>query len=376
MTSFKIFIGEEIRRFRLETDDLTYEKFTEKLRQNIPSYHLEMKTFYEDNEKDKIIFSCEMEFNEMIAHLRQIQNGWSDLAIIKIWIEDSHIPYFVKGTAEVTKMYTTGKDALIDQLEDIKPIQERITSALCRLFPDNKILPYNIPSFLSNVLSIKTMGVADVEVDISVDNLAQAINGEALRLMESQDEADLAKSKKLLESLQILTPDNPNVYYNLACTESLLKNVQSSVEQLKTAFKFGYSNLQHMYEDKDLHFLRLHQQYTEFVSGLLSSSEVKVDESAKLQETANIVDEPIKIEVKIEEQELEPETAKIVDEPIKSEVKIEEHEKIEDEQVKHERWGDQIEVLKVMGFQLEESVMLSVLDHHKGNVEAALSDML
>jgi hypothetical protein len=250
--SFKIFLGNEIRRFSLTTDNLTYEKFTEKLSQNIPSYHLEMKTLYEDSDKDKVIFSCEIEFQEMLSHLKQIQNG--ELTLVKIWIEDSTIPYFRDGTQEVIKLYSTGKDALIEHLENTKPIQERITSALSRLFPNNTILPYHIPSFLKEVISVKTMGTADAEVDVTVDGLAAAINTEALRLMDSAEENDLTKTKLLLESLQILKPDDPFVYYNLACTESLLKNVQSSLEQLQTAFKYGYNNFQHMMEDKDLAF--------------------------------------------------------------------------------------------------------------------------
>lgn len=275
MTSFKIFIGDEIRRFRLETTNLTYEKFTEKLRTIIPFFHLEMRTYYEDSDEDKIVFSCEMEFIEMITHLKQMQCG--ELKLIKIWIEDDEVPYFVDGTSEATKLYTTdttgtgGMQIHEQPLEETKSIQERIMSALSRLFPDNKILPYHIPSFLKDVVAVKTVGTADVEVDISVNDLTQAINEEALRLMDSNDELDLEKSRKLLESLQILTPEDPDVYYNLACTDSLLKNVQSSLEQLKNAFNHGFSNLQHMYEDKDLTFLRMHEQFQEFINYLLNS---------------------------------------------------------------------------------------------------------
>jgi hypothetical protein len=354
--SFKIFLGNEIRRFSLTTDNLTYEKFTEKLSQNIPSYHLEMKTLYEDSDKDKVIFSCEIEFQEMLSHLKQIQNG--ELTLVKIWIEDSTIPYFRDGTQEVIKLYSTGKDALIEHLENTKPIQERITSALSRLFPNNTILPYHIPSFLKEVISVKTMGTADAEVDVTVDGLAAAINTEALRLMDSAEENDLTKTKLLLESLQILKPDDPFVYYNLACTESLLKNVQSSLEQLQTAFKYGYNNFQHMMEDKDLAFLRLHQQYNDFVKAVVGDSEVS---------------EPVETEqpVKIEESKIE--------EPKIEEPKIEESKKIiepEKEEAKPERWGDEIQVLKGMGFQLQESVFIDILDHHKGNLEAAVQGLI
>jgi hypothetical protein len=338
----------------LITENLTYEKFTEKLSQNIPSYHLEMKTLYEDSEKDKIVFSCELEFQEMLCHLKQTQNG--GLTLVKIWIEDSSVPYFRDGTQEVIKLYSTGKDALLEQLENTRPIQERITSALSRLFPNNTILPYHIPSFLKEVVSVKTMGTADAEVDVTVDGLAHAINTEALRLLDSTEECDLTKSKLLLESLQILKPDDPNVYYNLACAESLLKNVQSSVERLQTAFKYGYNNFQHMVEDKDLAFVRLHQQYNDLVKAVMgSSAEVKVED-------------PVKIEVKVEEPIK-------IEESIKTESKIEEPEKNQEE-AKKEKWGDEIEVLKGMGFQLQESVFIDILNHHKGNLEAAVQGLI
>jgi len=59
-------------------------------------------------------------------------------------------------------------------------------------------------------------------------------------------------------------------------------------------------------------------------------------------------------------------------------LKIEEPVKIEPVKPteKHVRWGEEIEVLKGMGFDREESVFLAILDHHRGNVEAALSELL
>jgi len=275
--------------------------------------------------------------------------------LIKIWIEDSKVPYFKDGTVEIVKLYSKGKDSVeqIVNSEQVTSAQEKITSAISRLFPDNAILPYNIPSYLKEVLSVKINGPADVELDVVVDNLTQSLNNEALRLMDSEEVTDLNKSKLLLESLQMINSEDPHVYYNLACVNSLLKNVQSSMEQLQNAFNHGYSNLKHMVEDKDLAYLRLQTQYSEFIKAVMPVAEEKIE---------------VKVEVPVK-----------VEEPIKVEepVKTEQPAKIEDEpQIKHVRWGEEIEALKGMGFQREESVFLAILDHHKGNVASAVSEFL
>jgi len=365
MATFKIYIGEEIRRFRVDKyEELTYENFTEKLRQNIPSYHLEMKTFYEDSDKDKIVFSCEMEFREMINHLSRVQEisetEKSGLPLIKIWVENSSLPYFKDGTAEIVGVYTKTKDHVLEKLESVTPSHEKIKAAVSRLFPDNTILPYHIPNYLQQFLKVKTKGTADVELEIEETGLAQAINEEALRLMNSNLESDLAKSKLLLESLSMIREDDPYVYYNLACAESLLKNVQSSVDQLKLAWQKGYNNFKHMLEDPDLAFLRLHEQYTAFLNAVLPN------DSEILSTNNSSPEEVPKSEPKLEEPILEEPKPEMKDEP-KVEVEVEE---------KPERWGDEIEVLKGMGFQLQASVFVDVLDHHKGNLQTAIQDLI
>jgi hypothetical protein len=326
-----------------------------------------MKTSYEDEDKDKIVFSSQAEFDEMLSCLKSHPQQQVD-SLIKIWIEDSKVPYFKDGTVEIVKLYSKGKDSVeqIVNSERVASAQEKITSAIARLFPDNAILPYNIPSYLKEVLSVKINGPADVELDVVVDNLAKSLNSEALRLMDSEEVTDLNKSKLLLESLQMINEDDPHVYYNLACVNSLLKNVTSSIEQLQNAFKYGYNNLKHMVEDKDLAYLRLQSQYEEFIKAVMPVAEQKSG--------IEIIEE--KQPVKIEKNQPEPGLIE-ENQPVKIEekepVKIQETVKPQD---KHIRWGEEIEVLKGMGFDREESVFLAILDHHRGNVEAALSELL
>jgi hypothetical protein len=93
--------------------------------------------------------------------------------------------------------------------------------------------------------------------------------------------------------------------------------------------------------------------------------------------------EILKAELKAIQEQEAPKEEKIVEpvpQPIVSEAeKVVEPvvEKVaEEEQAKPVRWGDEIQVLKGMGFQLQESVFVDILDHHKGNLERAVQDLI
>jgi len=282
-------------------------------------------------------------------------------------VEDSAHPYFKDGTAEIVDAYLKTKDSVIQKLESVTPSHQKLTEAIARLFPDNRILPYHIPSYLQQFLKIKTNSNAEVDVDIEVDGLAKAINEEALRLMNSTEECDLAKSKLLLESLSMIRVDDPFVHYNLACAESLMKNVKSSLEQLQLACQKGYNNFKHMIEDPDLAYLRVHDQYQSFLNAVLPKNNTNSD--VVEQKTEVKVEEPKVEEPKVEEPKIEQPK---VEEPIVEQPKVEP----KGEDAKPERWGDEIEVLKGMGFQLQNSVFVDVLDHHKGNLQTAVQDLI
>jgi len=233
-----------------------------------------------------------------------------------------------------------------------------VTLAVSRLFPDNKILPFHIPQYLQNVISVKSNGVADAEVDINTDGAFTAINQKALDLLESKDENDLKQSKLLLESLQLLEPNNPYVYYNLACVESLLNNAMASFDQLQVAFNKGYSDVQHMLQDQDLSFLQEAQEQYSSIADWFSTIQQKTNTGPIKFEEVVKIEEPVKTEVvKIEE-------------PVKTEVVSLE---ASSEPI---RWTEEVNLLKNMGFQLDSSVFVNILDHHRGNVVAAIQDLI
>ncbi|MFC1592763.1 tetratricopeptide repeat protein [Candidatus Omnitrophota bacterium] len=71
---------------------------------------------------------------------------------------------------------------------------------------------------------------------------------------------------KVDKKLTKLRPDDPTVYYNLACSNSLLKMADASLAALKKAIGLGYREFDFMKKDPDLEFIRKDQRYTELLS--------------------------------------------------------------------------------------------------------------
>ncbi|RKZ35245.1 MAG: hypothetical protein DRQ49_19740, partial [Gammaproteobacteria bacterium] len=63
---------------------------------------------------------------------------------------------------------------------------------------------------------------------------------------------DLAKAAQCYEKLAALLPDNPKVYYNLACLYARQNKKDMAVRNLKKALDAGYNDLEHIRADKDL----------------------------------------------------------------------------------------------------------------------------
>jgi hypothetical protein len=386
MTTIKIYLpNDEIRRFSYDVEKLSYESLINLLASTISNFHPEMRIHYLDQENDKILVTSEVEFQEMISHLTQLQQG--KLSLIKIWISDSNKPLFRDGSVELLHAYDEEKK--IDSFE--KSRQESILLAISRLFPDNKILPYHIPSFLQNVLSVKTTGHSEAEVDIKVGDLFKAINTAALDLLDSTEQYALNKAKTLFESLQILEPTNPNVYYNLACVESLSKNVKASVDFLRIAFQHGYNNIEHMCEDLDLTYLKTVMQsqdkWEEFVQSMKAMLHTKKDDCpvvVPIEKCEVIVEQKaedqMKIELKVEEkatsEQIKPAEEQQQPQEPKEPQEPQEPQQPHPSQVKSQHmYAEQIEKIKEMGFQLAESTIEIILEHHNGKLENALAEL-
>lgn len=63
------------------------------------------------------------------------------------------------------------------------------------------------------------------------------------------------------EQLSRLTPDNPIVFYNLACSYSLTGLIEEAAGALERALDLGYRDFKWLAKDPDLAALRQHPRY-------------------------------------------------------------------------------------------------------------------
>jgi len=73
---------------------------------------------------------------------------------------------------------------------------------------------------------------------------------------------------KIDRRLVEIRPRDPIVYYNLACSYSLLNNMDKSFDAIKKAIKFGYNDLDYLQQDEDLEDLRKDSRFKKFFQEL------------------------------------------------------------------------------------------------------------
>ncbi|MBU1122297.1 MAG: hypothetical protein ABIH71_02775 [Candidatus Omnitrophota bacterium] len=61
-----------------------------------------------------------------------------------------------------------------------------------------------------------------------------------------------------------LEPEDPIVHYNLACSFSLVEDVDAALSEFKTAVLLGYDEFDYVYQDADLENLRKDERFEEF----------------------------------------------------------------------------------------------------------------
>lgn len=71
-----------------------------------------------------------------------------------------------------------------------------------------------------------------------------------------------------------LKKKDATVFYNLACSYSLLTMLDESCEALLHAVELGYADIAHMYNDKDLENLRHDKRFKKIVSEMKKSIEL------------------------------------------------------------------------------------------------------
>lgn len=65
-----------------------------------------------------------------------------------------------------------------------------------------------------------------------------------------------------------LTPEDPTVHYNLACSLALKQRLSAAVQSLRDAVAYGYKDFKWMCEDSDLASLREYPAFVDFLNEL------------------------------------------------------------------------------------------------------------
>lgn len=71
---------------------------------------------------------------------------------------------------------------------------------------------------------------------------------------------------KIDEKLVQLKPDDPVVLYNLACSYSLLKDIDKAFRAFKKAINCGYLDFEHLEQDADLDNLRKDRRFQQYLA--------------------------------------------------------------------------------------------------------------
>lgn len=74
------------------------------------------------------------------------------------------------------------------------------------------------------------------------------------------------KGLEVDKRLAQLKPYDPYAFYNLACSYSLLNDIDNSLKNIKRAIASGYDNFRYLMKDKDLVNLRNDQRFQEYFS--------------------------------------------------------------------------------------------------------------
>ena len=80
---------------------------------------------------------------------------------------------------------------------------------------------------------------------------------------------------KIDQRLSLLKPEDPVILYNLACSYSLVNDIDQALVTLKKAVFFGYDDLEYIVQDRDLLNLRQDARFTEYFSAIKKKNSPK-----------------------------------------------------------------------------------------------------
>ena len=129
-----------------------------------------------------------------------------------------------------------------------------------------------LPKDLLEKLNVKFMtGVYEASLPsdpLQVDVLVALAD---LYARQGMVEKGLALDLKLVEA----RPDEPTFHYNLACSHSLLGNLDPALAALQRAIQLGYNEWDHLREDPDLANLKKDVRFQQMLNELTGKRKAK-----------------------------------------------------------------------------------------------------
>jgi len=96
-------------------------------------------------------------------------------------------------------------------------------------------------------------GDAVVDINVDISRLGDAIHHKAMDYLNLKE---YKQASQTFRAQCVLQPSNPVPYYNVACSESLLGNLDEALSYLNQSIDKGYRNLSHMKSDEDFDNIR------------------------------------------------------------------------------------------------------------------------
>jgi len=342
---FKIFWKNEVRRF--SAPNLTWNGFLEYVRSILGSeFHPELRFQYVDDENDKVELSTQYEWDACLAQV-------PPSGLVKLYISQTEDGIYFKDSPgpRVQYCYLNMPESRETEAEAIAPeikavLASNVPKLLGSFFPDNKILPHNIPDWLIDAILVKDIGPHDVELDVNIPAFYDALFSRSIKLMAT--DLNLAEQTwlKAFETAQVIKMNPRCVLYNIACTKALLGNKAGAIDYLRKAIENGYDGFLHAMEDPDLESIRGEPEFAVLITQRIPKAQVTVPMEEAVEsamDTLNITEEP-KVEETPQRKEATQYTKELAD-------------------------------LRAMGFSQDDNTMMVLLAAYNGAVDGVISHL-
>jgi len=258
-------------------------------------------------------------------------------------------------------------------------------NAYLSFFPNGRILPFNIPNFLSRFVNVvNVLGNTAVDLAVDISGLANAIQEKA---MADLDQKLYQEASHAFKAQTILQPDNPIAFYNVATAEALIGNITEALLYLNKAIDLGYSDLHHILQDADFINISSIPGFQLAINRLRDIINPPVADSYKPESVPNQAPEPINPEpVKIPQPVKISESVNPVNIPQSEPVKIPDplvddwyvpEPVVETPPVIPQNFAytAELEVLHDIGY-LNDEIVIPILEKNLGDIQNTVFELL